>query len=317
MQGTSKTRLPQSTARQKTTKAISRQSWNSSAPDPVVVSSFAVPLPSAACTGNNGWRTWRMRQISYRSTSGCLESLVLELGLLLGPGLMFRCLLTGQRSTRRLLCRVPRAVPGRGTQGNCARMDCRACWDVAAAMPPKLSAQYLHGPSRPQWALHSAKGKLNGQSSAVFDFQRCCVGGDGRHVPLAEGTSNLQVILDSLRKDNMFMLSLTQQIPLLVDPDGEGVASLRALRPGLVWHTIGLHEPNSIVRSLEAVAAGGRVLLQVRERALDLRQLAVLASSYQVRMASVGLQASGSRGDTQRRAGRVLLSSRNWNSFRI
>ena len=79
------------------------------------------------------------------------------------------------------------------------------------------------------------------------------------------------------------MLSLTKQIPLILDPDGEGVASLKALNHGSMWVGIKLHETNSVFKVMEAISSGSRVFLQINEKNIDLRTLAALSSGYKVR----------------------------------
>jgi hypothetical protein len=91
-----------------------------------------------------------------------------------------------------------------------------------------------------------------------------------------------KIQLDSLRKENMFLMRFTRQPPLLFDPSGEGFACLRALHPSHNWQTIGMSETGCISRALDAVAAGGNVLLRLNEYSINLNMLTHLASSYQV-----------------------------------
>lgn len=93
----------------------------------------------------------------------------------------------------------------------------------------------------------------------------------------------MQVQLDSLRKENMFISRFTRQTPLLFDPSGEGYACMRALHPAHNWQTIGMDESGCVSRALDAVAAGGSVLLRLDEYTINLNMLTHLASAYQAR----------------------------------
>ena len=78
----------------------------------------------------------------------------------------------------------------------------------------------------------------------------------GRHVPSG-------MLVDSHTRESLLLVTLSRQWPLLIDPNGEGLALLYRLRSAGHWKTTYIGDPGVEEQISQALESGIAVLLQV------------------------------------------------------